>query len=92
MKMVVIINGIHICIHTLYSSKKIIPGTTRNVNAFVDAIQSRFHVQPMLNCTHSGTLSDVSLYFYVRGRDNYELTDSPADGTCFGNVKFPKKY
>ncbi|CEI90297.1 Putative Ribonuclease T2 family protein [Rhizopus microsporus] len=69
----------------------VIPGNTYNVNTFADAIQSRLGAQPKLNCTHSGTLSDVSLYFYVRGRDNYEITDSPTSGSCSGAVYYPKK-
>ncbi|CAO3679232.1 unnamed protein product [Rhizopus stolonifer] len=69
----------------------VLPGNTYNVNTFLDAIQSYLGARPMLHCDRSGTLTDVALYFYVKGRDNYVITNSLNSGSCRGAVYFPEK-
>ncbi|KAI9253582.1 base non specific RNase Rh [Sporodiniella umbellata] len=69
----------------------VLPGNTYNVNTFADAIKSYLGARPILDCDRSGTLTEVSLYFYVKGKDTYAITDATRQGTCRGAVYFPVK-
>ncbi|RCI06494.1 hypothetical protein CU098_001044, partial [Rhizopus stolonifer] len=55
-----------------------------------DAIKSTFGAEPKLDCVR-GSLSEVSLNFYVRGKSNYEITNVLEQGNCRGLVSFPRK-
>ncbi|KAL1936747.1 hypothetical protein VTP01DRAFT_881 [Rhizomucor pusillus] len=67
------------------------PGRTYNVETVRNALQEFFQVKIMLNCDRKGQLQEVSLFFYVEGRDGYVLTDALGKGTCRGPVWYPTK-
>lgn len=57
-----------------------------------DALRQFFGARIALNCDRHGQLQEVALYFYVQGRDDYQLTDALEMGNCRGPVWYPKKY
>lgn len=66
------------------------PGRYYNVETIREAIKKAYGANVKLDC-HGNQLSEVSLNFYVRGRDKYEITDVARAGTCRGAVFYPKK-
>ncbi|KAF7723585.1 ribonuclease T2-like [Apophysomyces ossiformis] len=80
--------------HDIYAALNlagVIPGYWYNVDTIRDALQQRFKSRVKLSCNRNGHLSEVSLYFYVAGRDSYELTNAPQLGNCHGPVYYAKK-
>lgn len=67
------------------------PGRMYNVETIRNALQEFFRAKVMLNCDRKGQLQEVSLFFYVEGRDEYVLTDALGKGTCHGPVWYPRK-
>ncbi|KAG2195374.1 base non specific RNase Rh [Mucor mucedo] len=66
------------------------PGRHYNVETIRDAIKSTYGANVKLDC-HGNQLSEISLNFYVRGRDKYEITNVQRAGNCRGAVYYPKK-
>ena len=66
------------------------PGYRYNVQTIRDAIKKAYGANVKLDCI-GGRLNEVSLNFYVRGRDKYEITDVLQPGNCRGAVYFPRK-
>ncbi|KAI9245771.1 ribonuclease T2-like protein [Sporodiniella umbellata] len=77
-------------VYQALSAKGITPGGTYSADAIRAALKAQFGVSGYIDCS-SGTLSAVELFFYVQGKDDYQLTDAIATGSCSGNVKYPKK-
>ncbi|KAI9263269.1 ribonuclease T2-like protein [Phascolomyces articulosus] len=69
----------------------IFPGNWYNSESMRDALQQFFGSKIMLNCNRDGQLSEVMLYFYVSGRDRYQITNALGKGSCRGAVWYPKK-
>ncbi|KAI8148143.1 ribonuclease T2-like protein, partial [Fennellomyces sp. T-0311] len=68
----------------------IFPGGYYNADSMRDALEKFYGAKIMLSCNR-GQLSEVSLFFYVSGRDRYQITDALGKGTCRGPVWYPKK-
>ncbi|KAI8991243.1 ribonuclease T2-like protein [Mycotypha africana] len=66
------------------------PGRYYNVETVRQAIQKSFGASAKLDC-RGDRLSEVSLYFYVQGRDKYIPTNALSYGSCRGRVFFAKK-
>lgn len=66
------------------------PGRYYNVETIRDAIKSTYGANVKLDC-RGNQLSEISLNFYVRGRDKYEITNVQRAGNCRGAVYYPKK-
>lgn len=75
----------------VYSVAGVFPGQSYSVYTIRDALQKFYGAKIMLNCDRNGQLHEVMLYFYVRGRDDYEITDAFGWGSCRGRVWYPKK-
>ncbi|CDH60794.1 ribonuclease t2 [Lichtheimia corymbifera JMRC:FSU:9682] len=69
----------------------VFPGQSYNVHTIRNALEKFYGAKIMLNCDRNGQLHEVMLYFYVRGRDDYEITDALGYGSCRGRVWYPKK-
>ncbi|KAI8983749.1 ribonuclease T2-like protein [Pilobolus umbonatus] len=67
------------------------PGRTYNVNTIRDAIKQALGADVRLDCDRSGQLTEVSLFFYVKGRDHYMITNAISKGSCRDAVYYPKK-
>jgi len=73
----------------------ITPGGTYGVEQMVQAVKSKFGVEPQIQCGKDDSLSEIHLYFSVRGRSDYEVMDAvkPGGSGCKGNqVGYPVKY
>ncbi|KAG0734786.1 hypothetical protein G6F60_010024 [Rhizopus arrhizus] len=77
-------------VYNAFSSNGITPGGTYTATEMQSAIENYFGAKAKIDCS-SGTLSDVALYFYVRGRDTYVITDALSTGSCSGDVEYPTK-
>ncbi|KAK4518250.1 uncharacterized protein ATC70_001602 [Mucor velutinosus] len=66
------------------------PGNTYNVETIRDAIKNKYGADVKLDCKN-GALTNVSLYFYVKGRSDYMITEALDYGNCRDAVFFPKK-
>ncbi|KAI8378988.1 ribonuclease T2 [Blakeslea trispora] len=66
------------------------PGRVYNVQTIRDAIKKAFGATAKLDCLH-GSLSEVSLNFYVKGTSDYVITDVLDQGNCRGAVNYPRK-
>lgn len=75
---------------TCYSSNGITPGGRYSASEMRSALEDYFGASVYLGCS-SGTLSDVELFFYVKGRDTYQITDAVSTGSCSGSVEYPTK-
>ena len=69
----------------------IFPGGWYSSESMREALQQFFKAKIMLNCNRGGQLSEVMLYFYVNGREQYQITDALGKGSCRGAVWYPKK-
>ncbi|ORX50842.1 ribonuclease T2 [Hesseltinella vesiculosa] len=67
------------------------PGRRYQVQTMGDALRNAFGKKVKIDCDRSGTLSEISLFFYVQGRDQYVLTDAVHPGTCRQSVWYPTK-
>ncbi|KAI9022229.1 ribonuclease T2-like protein [Phycomyces nitens] len=77
-------------LYKIFSNAGITPGGTYTVAAMSSAIEKALGVSAKITCS-SGNLSEIWLYFYVKGTSDYVLTDSIAS-SCSGSVYYPKKY
>ncbi|CAO3702448.1 unnamed protein product [Rhizopus stolonifer] len=77
-------------VYEALSSNGITPGGTYSASAMRSALEDYFGASVYLGCS-SGTLSDVELFFYVKGRDTYQITDAVSTGSCSGSVEYPTK-
>jgi ribonuclease T2 len=55
-----------------------------------DALEKSLGKRVKIDC-RGGTLSEIVLYFYVKGASEYVLTDALVPGSCRGAVNYPKK-
>ncbi|KAG2218033.1 hypothetical protein INT45_014309 [Circinella minor] len=69
----------------------IFPGGWYSSESMREALQQFFEAKIMLNCNRGGQLSEIMLYFYVNGRERYQITDALGKGSCRGAVWYPKK-
>ncbi|KAI8075214.1 ribonuclease T2-like protein [Gongronella butleri] len=67
------------------------PGRQYQTSTMMDALRNAFGKKVKIDCDRSGKLSEISLFFYVQGRDTYVLTDAVHRGTCRQTVYFPRK-
>ncbi|RUS20551.1 base non specific RNase Rh [Endogone sp. FLAS-F59071] len=67
------------------------PGSNPDVSEMHSAIRSAFGVDAEINCDNSGTLSEIWLYFKVKGTSTYVLTHPQSTGSCSGSVNYPTK-
>lgn len=73
------------------SKAGITPGSNPDVSKMHSAIQSAFGVDAEINCDNSGTLSEIWLYFKVKGTSTYVPTHPQSTGSCSGSVNYPTK-
>lgn len=74
----------------VFSLNGVSPGRQYNVQTIRDALKQAYGANVKLDCV-GGRLSEVSLNFYVRGRDQYEITNVLQPGNCRGAVFYPRK-
>lgn len=74
----------------LNSLNGVSPGRRYNAQTIRDALKTAYGANAKIDC-YGGQLSEISLNFYVRGRDKYEITDALRPGNCQGAVFYPKK-
>jgi ribonuclease T2 len=55
-----------------------------------DALEKSLGKRVKIDC-RGGTLSEIVLYFYVKGAGEYVLTDALVPGSCRGAVNYPRK-
>ncbi|KAL0096786.1 secreted ribonuclease T2 [Phycomyces blakesleeanus] len=70
----------------------VIPGQTYNVQTMIEPLEKYVGAKIKMDCDRKGQLSEVSMFFYVEGRDKYKITDAFQKGNCRGAVWYPKKY
>ncbi|KAI8081682.1 ribonuclease T2-like protein [Halteromyces radiatus] len=70
----------------------VFPGRTYNLENMHSVLQKEFGHPVKIDCNRSGQLKEISLFFYVQGRDDYILTDAITRGNCRHTVYYPKKY
>jgi ribonuclease T2 len=57
------------------------------------ALKQAYGSRVKIDCDRSGQLKEIGLFFYVKGRDEYVLTDAVHRGSCGARgVYYPKKY
>ncbi|KAI9318258.1 ribonuclease T2-like protein [Dichotomocladium elegans] len=67
------------------------PGRIYSANTIHDTLEQFYKAKVMLTCDRQGQLREVSLYFYVKGRNGYQITNALSRGNCRGPVWFPRK-
>lgn len=75
---------------SIYSLNGVSPGNRYNVETIRQALKTAYGANVKLDCK-GGSLSEVSLNFYVKGRSDYIITDVLQPGNCRGAVFYPKK-
>jgi ribonuclease T2 len=78
----------NVCVHN--SLNGVPPGRTYNIQTMRDALEKALGKRVKIDC-RGGTLSEIVLYFYVKGASEYVLTDALVPGSCRGAVYYPKK-
>ncbi|ORZ00360.1 ribonuclease T2-like protein [Syncephalastrum racemosum] len=78
-------------IYGALNAASVFPGRVYNVHTIASALHDAFGVKMRLDCDRNGQLKEISLFFYVQGRDDYQLTDAFQTGSCRGPVWYPKK-
>lgn len=73
-----------------FSTNGVPAGYRYNVETIREAIKKAYGANVKLDC-RGGALNEVSLNFYVRGKDQYEITNVLQPGNCRGAVYFPRK-
>ncbi|KAL0080405.1 ribonuclease T2 family protein [Phycomyces blakesleeanus] len=75
--------------------RNILPGRIYQTTLVASAIEEELGILPNLQCDTNGTLSELWLYFYVKGPIKYlEFYPTQPDSTSSCNVSlyYPKKY
>lgn len=77
-------------LYTILKNAGITPGGSYSVSALESAIQKSTGSTPKITCS-SGAISEIWLYFHVKGTDTYVPTDAVDKSTCSGTVSYPAK-
>ncbi|KAL0090908.1 RNase Sy [Phycomyces blakesleeanus] len=77
-------------LYSILSKAGITPGGSYTATAIIAAIKSSTGYTPKITCS-SGTLSEIWLYFNVKGSSTYVPVEAVASSTCTGTVKYPAK-
>ncbi|KAI9297310.1 base non specific RNase Rh [Neoconidiobolus thromboides FSU 785] len=70
-------------------SSGIVPGGSYPRNDFIAAL-NKLGAQVQLICK-SGAINEIRLHMYVTGKDNFQITNSPAMGSCPKTIRYPIK-
>ncbi|KAI9296315.1 base non specific RNase Rh [Neoconidiobolus thromboides FSU 785] len=76
-------------LYATLSNAGIIPGRSYSRNDFIAAF-NQLGAQVQLICK-SGAINEVRVYFYVNGKDNFQITNALSTGSCPKTINYPIK-
>ncbi|KAI9317117.1 RNase Sy [Dichotomocladium elegans] len=77
-------------LYAILEEAGITPGGSYSSKEMISAIESSTGATPRITCS-SGTISEIWLFFNVKGSATYVPTDATSGSSCSGDVDYPAK-
>ncbi|KAI9296297.1 ribonuclease T2 [Neoconidiobolus thromboides FSU 785] len=68
-------------LYKVFKQSGLVPGNTYSLQQFEDALYKQYKIKAMFDCKNK-KLNEIRLYYRVKGKDNYILTNSVDKSNC----------